>query len=281
MKIRFLVARKILLLVIAPVFFNSACSRYTFAPKGFIVNGDPTYYNEEMKLTVSLYGDHANYRKKDDLGFRTYQLYKTDKKILKKVNLLPKDVEVLFSGKPIFDPFYNFLGLINKGGQQVHLDASFRKKFDRDSIVYFYKTFLLKDKRVYYTVIPYRDMQLSFVYYQGRNDSCTYCDIEGLSLQNAKRIRDGQLYVAGSEKDYSAVTGDDHDVRITIPEKRIVADRQALVKIYNDSTMRLTCFSIIDKGLNNTDVHLGKGKYTVLYTDFANKLHWKNKLIVE
>jgi hypothetical protein len=155
MKTKFLKISQLVALAttVAAVFFSS-CSRYTFVPDGFIVNGDPTYYNNEKKISLGLFGDHLNYKDKEGVGFRTNKLYKGDKKILKKIQLLPDNVEILFSGIPIYEPFYNVLAAINKDGQKVNLDSSFRTKFENDTLAYYYKTFLLKDKRIYYSIIP-------------------------------------------------------------------------------------------------------------------------------
>ncbi|MGK9119046.1 hypothetical protein [Olivibacter jilunii] len=265
------------------LFFLSfiGCSRYTFAPNGFIVNGDTNYYNDSLKLAVGLYGDYVNYIPKKNLGFRVNKLYKTDNKLLKNAKIDPSETLVLFSGIPEFDPFYNLIAFVTKKGQDIDISRGFRKKYDKDTLSYYYKTSLIGKSRIYHTVIPSEKGQLNFLYYQDRTDSCAYCDIEQLSMSNAQRIRQNEPYkLIGADCNCESEKAQQKIVTITIPKDSLIK-QQSLIKFYDVNTTQLKCFKLLSGNDRPANINICQGRYIMIYSDLTNKVKWKKEIVIE
>lgn len=263
------------------LFFLSfiGCSRYTFAPNGFIVNGDTNYYNDSLKLAVGLYGDYVNYIPEKNLGFRVNKLYKTDSKILKNAKIDPSKTLILFSGIPEFDPFYNLIAFVTKKNQDIDVSSGFRKKYDKDTLSYYYKTSLIGKNRIYHTVMPSENGQLNFLYYQDRTDSCTYCDIEQLSMSNAQRIRQNVPFrLTGA--DCNCESEKAQPKMVTIPADSLTEQR-SLIKFYDANTTQLKCFKLLRGNERPANITICRGRYIMIYSDLANKVKWKKEIIIE
>lgn len=257
------------------------CSRYTFAPNGFIVNGDTNYYNDSLKLAVGLYGDYVNYMPEKDRGFRVNKLYQTDNKVLKNAKIDPSKILILFSGIPEFDPFYNLIAFVTKKDQDIDTSGGFRKKYDKDTLSYYYKTSLVGKNRIYHTVIPSENGQLNFLYYQNRTDSCTYCDIEQLSMLNAQRIRQKEPFkLMGADCNCGTENIQQKAIRITIPEDSLIQKR-SLIKFYDAETTKFKCFKLLGENDRSASINICPGRYTMIYADLNNKVKWKKELVVE
>jgi len=271
----------ILLLMVA-VGMLMSCNRYVFAPKGFIVNGDPTYYNDSLQIVVVMAGDYQNYVPDSHTGFRVHKFFsKRDKQLLRRMRVDKSRAVVLFSGKPVFEPFFNVIAYLTP---EVDFDTvGYQTRYVGGEPAFRYKTETVKKIAVAHSVIPFKGGYLNLLHYQNEAEFefCPNCDILSISERNVQKIRKNEPYSLGYADCGCTEVVKDSTTNFSISGDSLLRGTESLLKVYEMPLMQLVCFKRLTGKERAIQLDLCPGTYFLRYTDLRNKTKWSKELLIQ
>ncbi|SJN49799.1 hypothetical protein [Sphingobacterium sp. JB170] len=256
----------------------SGCSGYKVLSSGVMVDGDPTYYNEESQIVLDVFGDYTRYNEDTENGFSTTKLDRLDKKLLRKLKV-PKHAKALFSGTPDTQPFYNIVALVEQNNidQNSSRYQGYKQYMEGNHLLYYYNKCELMNKRIYHAIIPRATANIHLLYYQNTDDECVYCDIERLAKMNSYSPERKEI-------SYPSTTFSAPDaaeiVQIEIPQRK-KADHLGIVKFYDTSNLMLLGFSVIEGNQNTLTFSLPPGNYNWKYTTLNGRILAEDTLTIQ
>lgn len=275
--------RTLWMAVLATVYlFLNACSRYTFAPSGFIVNGDPTYYNDSMKFSVALSGDYKNFRKENKTGFKVNGLLgRSDRRMLRYSTFDKRRCILLFSGRPVSEPFYNLIAYITPGTATGIDTSEYETGFVGFKPAYYFKVGKKGKTHVSHSVIPFDGGFLHFVHYQNEAEYafCRNCDFQKINEDNVQEIQKGESYSLAFNDCNCATGGIGGEILIVADS--LIQNERSLLKVYKRPVKELVCFRLLDGSEEDFLLPLCSGQYVIEYTDLQNKAKWRKEVTVK
>ncbi len=271
--------RVIILTKLVATLLLSGCSGYKFLSNGVMVDGDPTYYNEESQIALDVFGDYTLYNEDTEKGFSTTKLDRLDKKLLRKLKV-SKHAKVLFSGTPDTQPFYNVVALVEQNNidQKSPIDQGYQPFTEGDQLLYYYNKSELMNKRIYHAIIPRATANIHLLYYQNTDDDCVYCDIEQLAKMNSSSAE--RKAISYPNTTFEATDGMVKTVQIEIPQRK-KADDLGVVKFYDANKRMFLGFSVIEGNQDSLTFSLPPGNYSWKYTALNGQILSEDTLTIQ
>lgn len=255
-----------------------SCRSYQFVPNGFLVDGDEFYHNADKKISIELFGDFKNYSGTTKRGLRQDRLYSGDRKILKALGYGPNDVDVLFSGKPDVDPYYQVMAVAAKKGL---LDSSAFIRQYLPSGTYFYRKTALRGQTVLEAIIPSAEGNYSLIYVASKEGFTQ--DFEHLLANNVRKPHRGALYFLPDRTTIGCDTREAVHVDLKIPEREVIRGRYTLTKVLKKERPgeSLAIFTLNGEEVDPHVVFkLCPGKYRLIYSDLKHTIIWQDEFEV-
>ena len=253
----------------------SACSSYDYAKKGFVVENDQFYHNAADQISFDFENEVTESGKDSKYGLRLNSIFPSDRKVLRKLGISTKDVDLYFSyySKDTVD--YHMIlfkskdSILNKSGliPQYHAKGK-----------HFYKQIESSHFIVHYTIIPSGSTDLGLVYYQSKDLKST--KFESV-LNNSLAIGKSNFFPDKTFIECKNLVG---NISVELPKKYILEHDYSLIKIYSiesHNQKELKLFTLRSPGEAPYVIFKAcEGAYEVQYTDLDHQIIWKDTMTV-
>ncbi len=269
----------VLIYFIIDLLVLTSCNKYFFSKDGTIINGQNHLYINDS-LNIDIPGDFNYYKKDINKGVKVNSFYPNDKKILKELKIKASEVLILFSAKPVIEPFYNLLA-VKRNNKSVNLKL-FKTKVYADTLLYYYKIQILKNREIEETLIPYKKDFIELIYYGDLSSQCHYCDIEDISIKFSHKLVSKSLSNFIDHLSNCDTIDTTKHIIIDIPVKKLLRNQKGLIGVRKSDNSKAIksyeSFKILKPGVTHLDIGVCQGNYLIQYMDLEHNLLWEEKL---